>query len=140
MKRFIILVSFLFISFVGLSQGNQYEAQMRQEVAYTQWKQEYATQNCQPSFYWLITRSPGTDGYGRYLYKFYFYSNSRYCNGAWAGTYITGIYLVVDGYALNPTAPYWIMFKETYQPPALSFWSANYNPSIRFTWGNAVLN
>jgi hypothetical protein len=140
MKRVIILITFLFISSFAFSQTNQYELQLKRETAYTQWKQEYPSQNCEASFYWLISRSNGVDAYGRYLFKIYVYSNSRYCNGTWASTYIDNIYLYVDGYLINPNAPYWIMFRETYQPPSLSWWSANPTPAVRFVWGNVTVN
>ena len=138
MKKLIILLCILLPIF-GFSQ-NAYDRQLQSEVAYTNWKQEYPGGNGLPSFYWMITRSHNSDGMGRYFYKIYFFSNSRYSNGAQAGTYIVGIMIYVNGYVFQPeVGKRWIMFKETYQPSGFSFW-ASPNSTVAITWDNISIN
>lgn len=118
---------------------NQYEQQMKQEITVSQWIQVGPSQNCQPSFYWVVTRSRNPDQYGRYLFKVYFQSNSRYCNGAWAGIYLQGIYFLVNGQVINPNNPSWLMFKELYHNPIFSVWA--YDPvRIDMNIGSMTLN
>ena len=122
MKKFILLLLLALCSFVAIGQ-NQYEIQMRQETTVSNWVQVNQSTNCQPSFYWVVTRSRTTDAYGRYLFKVYFQSNSRYCDGSWAGTYLQGVYFLVNGQTMNPNNPYWLMFKELYYNPIFSVWA-----------------
>lgn len=137
-KLFFLLL--LLLPLYGFSQGNPYEQQMRSEVAYMNWKQEYPGGNGLPSFYWMITRSHNTDSYGRFYYKIYFYSNSKYQNGVHAGTYITGVMIYVNGYPLQPElGKRWIMFKDTYHHGSFSFWAPP-NPSVTITWDNVTIN
>jgi hypothetical protein len=138
MKKLLLLLGIVLCSLIAFSQ-NPIEQQLKSEIAYTQWIQQGPTQNCQPSFFWLVTRSYNQDAYGRSLFKIYFYSNSRYCNGEWAGTYIQGVFIIVDGEVLNPGAPYWILFKEVYQHPNFSFWAIG-SPQISMNWTNLTVN
>lgn len=139
MKKLIFLF-FTFIYFFNANaQNNPYEQQYKNEVVYIPWKQELPTADCQPSFYWSVTRSKLPNAYGQFFYKLYFQSNSRYCNGVWASTYITGINFFVNNQLMNPQGKYWIMFKETYHLSYFAFW-ANPNPQIGMTWDFITIN
>ena len=137
MKKFILLVVFIFCSLAGVSQ-NQYEQEMQQEIAITEWTQVGQAQNCNASFYWLITQSQTQDQYGRFLFKVYFYSNSRYCDGSWAQTYLQGVYFIVNGQLINQN-PGWVIFREVYQPRWLSVWAPR-GSNIQFKWASITVN
>lgn len=136
-KLLLYIVIFLFFSIKGNSQS--FTQQYNNEMPYINWSQQYPTSNCNPSFYWSVTRTNIFNQYGQELYKMYFYSNSRYCDGSWAATYITGITLYINGYTLNPNNKYWIIFKDVYHHSAFSFWS-NPNPKVLIIWDNVTIN
>jgi hypothetical protein len=138
MKYILAAILFLVPLFI-FSQVNQFELDLRSENSYITWKQEYNGGNGLPSFYWMVTRSHQMDAYGRFYYKIYFYSNSRYPNGTWAGTYLYGITIYVNNMPLNPNSKYWIMFKETYHNPYFGFWSSH-PPYIALSWDNILIN
>lgn len=137
MRYFFLILSF-FLTFSVYSQVPD-AIQYRNEEISIPWKQQYPLINCQPSFYWSLTYIDKPNIYGQYLYKMYFMSNSRYCNGVPAGTYINGISIWINGYLVNPQNKYWIFFKEIYHPPAFEFWAPP-RPYINFTWDYVSVN
>ena len=151
MKKLLFLFVFCLSSLIGYAQPanagansiyiNEIEEQYKREWPYIGWTQQYPVINCQPSFLWSVTRSKGTNQYGQQLYKFYFKSTSKYCNGLIAGTYINGITLYLNDVQFNQTK-FWINFRELYQPPFLSFWwTANQAPPrIFFSWDYVNVN
>ena len=90
------------------------------------------------SFYWMITRSKYPVSGINYQYKIYFYSNSRYANNQWAGTYMDNVYLIVDNvYIAQGT---WVMFKDVYTHPFYHFYSPSLAPYVTLGWGNIRIN
>jgi hypothetical protein len=136
MKYYIIFL-FLILPIYSFSQTN--EDNFRKETIYLNWKQQYPTINCQPSFFIAVTKTNIYNKSGEELYKIYFYSNSRYCNGSWAGTYLTGINIYINNVLYNKEGKYWIMFKDIYNNTMFSFWSEP-NPEIYITWDNIQIN
>jgi hypothetical protein len=136
-KLLLYLVILLFFNIKTNAQS--FTQQYNNEIPYIIWTQQYQTLNCYPSFYWSVTRTNIFNQYGQELYKMYFYSNSRYCNGSWAATYITGISLYINDNILNKNEKYWVIFKDTYHHSAFSFWSYP-NPKVVITWDNVTLN
>jgi hypothetical protein len=134
MKKIIFLFYFLLL-FGFKSNAQSYS----NEIPYINWVQQYESINCYPSFYWSVTRTNIFNQYGQELYKIYFLSNSRYCNGSWAGTYLNGINIFVNGELINKNGKYWVVFKDTYHNSAFSFWSYA-NPKISLTWDNITIN
>ena len=146
MKKLLFLSFFCILSFLSYGQIygdpiNEFESQYKREWVYIGWTQQYPILNCQPSFSWSVTKSKGTNQYGQQLYKLYFRSNSRYCNGNLAATYINGMILQVNGMPVNQTKA-WINFRETYQPPFFTFWYPinQQPPNIYFTWDYVNVN
>jgi hypothetical protein len=134
MKR--ILFLFYFLLLFGFKTNAQ---SYSNEIPYINWIQQYESVNCYPSFYWSVTRTNIYNEYNQELYRIYFLSNSRYCNGSWAGTYVNGINIFVNGELMNKNGKYWVMFKDIYHNSAFSFWSYP-NPKITLTWDNVTIN
>lgn len=105
---------------------------IKQTTTYIDWK--LSNDGCYgcASFYWKVNRTYDFR-YSTYYYNIYFYSNSFYSNGAWASTYLTGIYVNVDGYYINKR-PVWLLFKDVYSNELTSFYTVNSNPTIKITW------
>lgn len=138
MKKIIVLLFLmLLIPIYGYTQKS--EVFFKNEIIYLNWEQHYPTVNCRPSFFTAVTRTNMYNNLGQELYKIYFYSNSRYCNGSWAGTYLNGINIYINGNLYNIDGKYWIMFKEIYHNPMFSFWSKQ-NPHVYLTWDDIQIN
>lgn len=139
MKKIILLIITLFSFTTSKSQSNPYEAQYKSEFVYVPWTLALPVNNCQPSFYWSVTRNKIPNSRGEFYYKVYFQSASRYCNGVWAGTYINGINFFVNNHLMNPQGKYWVMFKEIYHLSYFGFW-AYPNPQVNMTWDLITIN
>jgi hypothetical protein len=138
MKKFIIfLFLVLLVPIYGFSQTSS--DVFKNEIIYLNWQQQYSTANCQPSFFIAVSRTNIYNNIGQELYKIYFYSNSRYCNGSWAATYLTGINIYINGMLYNKEDKYWIIFKDVYNNPMFNFWS-NPNPEVYLTWDFIKIN
>jgi len=134
MKK-IIFIFYFFLLFSFKTNAQSYA----NEIPYINWVQQYQSVNCNPSFYWSVTRTNIYNKSNQELYRIYFLSNSRYCNGSWAGTYISGINIFVNGELINKNGKYWVVFKDIYHNSAFSFWSYP-NPKIILTWDNVTIN
>jgi hypothetical protein len=138
MKKFtILLILVLLVPIKSFSQT--FSDSFKNEVVYINWLQQYPTVNCQASFYLAVTRTNIYNNIGEELYKIYFYSNSRYCNGSWAGTYLGGINIYINGMLYNRDGKYWVMFREVHYNPMFSFWS-HPNPDVYLTWDVIKIN
>jgi len=138
MKKLILFFSLLFSFFTTKAQYT-FEQQYKSEVVYIPWRQELTTGNCQPSFFWSVTRNKIPNSYGQFYYKVYFQTNSRFCDGTIAATYISGINFYVNNTLMNPQGKYWVLFREIFHLNYFGFWSVP-NPRIGMTWDYITIN
>ena len=112
---------------------NTYNKSSNRIIEYTNW--QLSNDGCYgcASFYWKVTRSSQMDINNQFRYDIWFYSNSVWPNGEQASTYVSDINLYVNGYKISYVP--WILFKESYSNPLLSFYTSSYNPLILLTWG-----
>lgn len=131
-----LIILFTLFSVNSFSQSNYYnKGGNNNTVRYIDW--QLSNDGCWgcASFYWSVQR---TWVGSTYQYDIWFSSNSTYPNGQSCSTYLSGIYVYVNGRLLNKE-PAWIMFKDSYSNAATSFTIIDPNPVILLTWEDATI-
>lgn len=96
------------------------------------------------SFYWKITKLQVNDS--TWKFTTFFYSNSYRLPTAtaktpkelWASTYVSGIYMMVDGYYLMKETT-WLLFKDQYSNQLTTFTTKNPYPKIQLVWSKCSI-
>jgi len=135
MKKILAFLIAFLLSFATISEAQtQTYYKKFQTDTYIPWK--ITNEGCYgcASFYWLVNRTflPSNN---TYKFEIWFYSNSYYPNGAWASTYVQGLYFNVDGYNLY-AEPSWVLFKDKYTSSLSTFFTPNPTPVVKMTWAS----